>query len=447
MRIRICKCIVTCAALVTVPSWLTAQNPAEQETKQVRYKVISLGTLGGSFAEGNGISNKDWVAGFSTLPGDQAYHATLWTKERGLQDLGTLGGANSSMSFPVKDARGLLVGVADISTIDPFNEGLCGGQAAPFTISDPYICRGFMWKKGVMTPLPTLGGNNSFAENVNDRGQIVGIAETANPDPNCIAPQVFDFEAVIWGPPQDQIQELPLLPGDVVAFATGINDKGQVAGAAGPVCASPPVALYTSSHIVLWENGTVTNLGSLGGVAGNLPFAINNRGDIVGQSDVAGDTANQAFLWTKEKGMQALGTLPDYNASGVAFGINNKGQIVGGLNDASGSGPAVLWQNGLATDLNTLICGGSSLYLGFAGDINDDGEIAGQAIDINTGAMVGFLAIPVQGGDDCQANPIAGQRVVLPEAVREQLRQHSNHGRFGRGLIRPQQFVGATGNR
>src|SRR5215469_10684468 len=84
------------------PLSLTAQGAAGQETNPVHYKVINLGTLGGSFSEALGINNKGWVPGFSTLQGGQSYHATLWTREQGLQDLGTLGGSNSSVNFEVK---------------------------------------------------------------------------------------------------------------------------------------------------------------------------------------------------------------------------------------------------------------------------------------------------------------------------------------------------------
>ena len=39
------------------------------------------------------------------------------------------------------------------------------------------------WQNGVMTALPTLGGNNSSATGVNNLGQVVGWAETAAKDP------------------------------------------------------------------------------------------------------------------------------------------------------------------------------------------------------------------------------------------------------------------------
>ncbi|HEX4920592.1 MAG TPA: hypothetical protein VFV92_07620, partial [Candidatus Bathyarchaeia archaeon] len=358
-------------------------------------------------------------------------HASLWTKGEGLQDLGTLGGLNSSISFPVKDNRGLIAGVSDTSNTDPFQEDFC-------TLGSGLICLGFLWQNGLMIPLPTLGGNNSGATNVNSRGQVVGAAESATQDSNCIAPQVFDFQAVIWGPHKDEIQALPPLPSDVVSLATGINEHGQVVGMSSPICGQLSLT-STSQRVVLWQNGSVIDLGSLGGIANNLPFAINDRGEVVGVSDVAGDTAQHGFLWTKDKGMQDLGLLPGDVVSN-ALGLNNKGQVVGGSADVNNNGSAVLWENGVITDLNTLVCDGSSLYLDYAGDISDNGEITGQAIDTNTGAIVGFLAVPSTPDEPCETDLSAGRRFALAGNIRERLRKRKDFGRFGASLINRSRF-------
>jgi hypothetical protein len=51
------------------------------------------------------------------------------------------------------------------------------------------------------------------------------------------------------------------------------------------------------------------------------------------------------------------------------------------------------------TDLNTLVAPGSPRLL-FANDIDDDGEIVGQAQDPSTGELFAFLAVPRCGGGD-----------------------------------------------
>jgi hypothetical protein len=54
---------------------------------------------------------------------------------------------------------------------------------------------------------------------------------------------------------------------------------------------------------------------------------------------------------------------------------------------------AAVWQDGVMTDLNTLIRPGSSLYLIAANWINNHGDIVGTARDRDTHALVPFLAI------------------------------------------------------
>lgn len=218
----------------------------------------------------------------------------------------------------------------------------------------------------------------------------------------------LDFKAVIWGPEQGQIRELFPLPGDSVGMALWINDRRQVVGASGS-CANtliPPFAV--GAHAVLWdEDGSVHDLGTLGGTAnpdlliGNIAFAINNRGQVVGASALPGNQVLHAFLWSAENGIQDLGTLPgDDNSAGLD--INNRGDVVGGSihgTVASGSPRAFLWHKGKIHDLNTLIPKDSPLYLLTAFGINDDGEISGFGVQTSTGEVHAFLASPVNGDE------------------------------------------------
>lgn len=71
--------------------------------------------------------------------------------------------------------------------------------------------------------------------------------------------------------------------------------------------------------------------------------------------------------------------------------MNDRDQVVG----LFFSGHAFLWQNGQMADLNNLVIPGTKLILTNAQDINDRGEITGQAKDPSTGAAVAFKAIPV----------------------------------------------------
>ena len=155
-----------------------------------------------------------------------------------------------------------------------------------------------------------------------------------------------------------------------------------MAGASG-ICSTlnPYILFYIlSRHALLWDKGLATDLGNLGGTGafgpGNLALRVHNQGEAVGTSDLKGNTNFHAFLWTRETGMQDLGTLPGDVNSG-AIGINDRGEVDGVSFDASGNMRAFVRQNGVMTDLNTLIPADSPLNLLFAHGINSRGEIVG----------------------------------------------------------------------
>jgi uncharacterized membrane protein len=84
-----------------------------------------------------------------------------------------------------------------------------------------------------MDPRPTLDDYNGYAAGVNDVGQLVGWAEKPVHDSTCVSPQELQFEAVIWGPKNGQVQPLPPIYNHPDSAATAINNKGQVVGISG----------------------------------------------------------------------------------------------------------------------------------------------------------------------------------------------------------------------
>ncbi|HYU93295.1 MAG TPA: hypothetical protein VEN95_07435 [Actinomycetota bacterium] len=383
--------IAVLGALV-FPLLLPGSNLARAE-QPTPYQVTQLRSLGGTTSAGNGINDRAWVMGASNLAGDRTTHATLW-RDGATIDLGTLGGPNSAILWPVKNNAGLIVGVAETPEIDPLGESWSCSFFFPSATG--HTCLGFVWQDDRMKPLPTLGGNNGFAAGVNNRGLVVGWAENTVHDATCNAPQVLQFRAVLWDISHDQVRELSPLPGDTVSAATAINDQGQVVGISG-ICDNA-VGRFSAAHAVLWNNGIPVDLGDLGGQAWNTPMAINHRGEVVGFANLPGGDPGafnaHAFLWTEEDGMQDLGTLPG-DAISQALGINGRGQVVGLSCGGSGC-RAFLWEGGVMTDLNTRVTPGYGGQLLFANDINDAGAISGQAIDPETGDAVAFLAAPVR---------------------------------------------------
>ncbi|MGD1082377.1 MAG: hypothetical protein ABR881_29005 [Candidatus Sulfotelmatobacter sp.] len=405
-----CVAVALFAALVLTVQ-LTAQEP---QHKTQYYTVQDLGTLGGTYSLAGGLSNNGWVSGQSTLP-DGNLHPAVW-RDGVITDLGTLGGLNGWAGWRPNN-RGEAGGAAETSIPDPNGEDYC-------SFGTYLECHPFLSRDGVMTALPMLDGNNGESAGVNNLGEVVGGVENTTIDTTCVAPQgYYQVKAVLWK--NGEIHELPTFNGDSRSYGLGINDRGQIAGASGDCSAY-------NLHALLWQDRRVINLGNLGGEMNNAALDINNLDQVVGYSDLPGDTTMHGYLWQKSTGMSDLGTLPG-DVGSDADGINNLGQVVGGSWDAEGNERAILWQNGVMTDLNTLIPPDSPLYLIEAtGTINDRGQIAGIGLT-STGDVHAFLVTPTARQWEISERP----RVVLPENVRK-LVQQLRRGRFGHKLTRPQ---------
>jgi probable HAF family extracellular repeat protein len=381
---------ITLFTLLAMPIGLAAQGNQKTQKLQ-RYTISDLGPLqGGTFSQPFFINRYGLVSGSSNLS-DGNQHATLWLQKLKV-DIGTpgLGGPNS-IAFGDNDGF-QSSGEAETSTPDPNGEDFCG-----FTTH--LTCLPFLWQNGEMTQLPTLGGNNGAANAISNRGVVVGFAENSTPDPGCPTPQVLHFEPAFWE--KGAIHKLPTVGGDPDGVAYEINDRGDVAGTSGTCTTFNPNFLNNllAVHALLWENGKATDLGNLGGktgqAGGNAAYSVNNQGEVVGSSDLTGDTTFHAFLWTRKTGMQDLGTLPGDVASN-SISINDTGSVVGLSLDAKFNPRAFLWQKGKMTDLNTMIAGHSPLHLMTGCSINSRGEITGLGMT-RSGEIHTYLATPAAG--------------------------------------------------
>src|SRR5437773_8018677 len=390
---------VACCGVALTPA--QAQGPQAIKAR-TQYQVSNLPDFGGTSSGGNSINDQSWVAGYSRQL-DRNRHATLWRSSL-LTDLGTLGGPNSSVTWNVKNTQGIIVGISQTADPEPLGEA----WSSAFFYSTPnnvgYINLGFIWQNNQMRGLlPFSGGDNSFATGANNFGQAVGWAENGVHDTACVSPQVLQFRPAVWTLGPDNIQDLPLIPGDSSGAATAINDIGQIVGISG-IC-DQAVGRHTAKHAVLWENGTVTDIyPNPPAPWWNTPTAINQRGDVVGFAGdpafVEGDVLH-AFMWTKEDGIRQLKPLPHRTPKHVdseAYGINEARQVVGVSCDTDlVDCRAVIWDHGnTPTDLNDLK-GNFPKMLTSAKDINNKGEITGRAIDPSTGVLTAYLAVPLGG--------------------------------------------------
>jgi len=382
-----------------------------------RYTVTDLGLVGGPPGQPIVVANNGLISGGAAVS-NTVWHAMLWFHGRqfDLAKAGGLGGP-SSEAFGINE-KGQAVGKAETPNLDRNGEDFCG-------FGSQHVCHPFIWQNGVTAPLPLLRnengltGANGGANAINNRGQIVGTSENGEQDSTCPSvnhalgqSQQFRFKPVIWQ--NGTVKELPTVSGDPDGIAFAINDNGQAVGASGECTrflSNGDLTYLHGLHATLWENGTVTDLGNLGGVAGgggNTAFSINNRGQVVGHMGTANGPAH-AYLWSKDAGMQDLGTLPG-DFTSVALSINENGDIVGISLDAKFNPRAyVRLDGGMLVDLNSLIPADTPLFLFDACSINSRKEIIGIAVD-SAGNFHGYLATPSNATDDSAAAPSEDNR-------------------------------------
>lgn len=389
--------IILAITVASVAFAVAQQADAQPPATAVHYELTDLPSLGAPNSGGNSINNRDWVAGYSVVSSRQARHAVVW-RSKTLLDLGTLGGPNSSVAWNVKNARGTIVGISQTATPEPLGEGWSSAAFYSGPFATGFINLAFAWENGQMRALPTLGGDNGYATGANNSNIAVGWAENTCRDATCVPPQVLQFRPVWWDLDHgDAIHEFALYSGDTSGAATAINDRGQAAGISG-IC-DQAVGRYTAKHAVLWDGQTVIDLGNLGAPWWNTPTAMNESGDVVGFAGDPGFPEGDyvhGFIWTKAEGIKPLPALPGHVDS-EPYGINQRRQVVGLSCDADFADcRAVIWENGVVTDLNSLKDASYAPRLERAKDINDQGEITGRAVDPVSGARTAYFARPMR---------------------------------------------------
>jgi probable HAF family extracellular repeat protein len=447
--------VVVVLVVLTVPIQMAAQDKQGHHRKYHHYKLIDLGTFGGSasyFQFGppttqtptDGIVNRrrTFVGSADTSTADPfpAYcfntdclvsNAFRW-RNHALTNLGALPGGGSSAALWTS-ASGPIAGISENGETDPLYSGL------------PEV-RAVLWEQGKIHDLGTLeGGYESFASAVNSRGQVVGAALNTTADANSMQagifwlwggitpPYQYQTRAFLWDK-QNGMQDLGTLPGGTDAQAILINEPGQVVGYSYTASTQSGACFPLATSSFFWEKGKqMSDLGGFGGTC-TLASDLNNRGQVVGTSNLKGDRKSRAFFWQRGmKELRDLGTLGGDNAFpgfisdtgdivgkadlpgsrhqyhhavlwrnctrnctkidlGVlkgdacsrAYGVNSSGQVVGNsesekLCDLSGE-HAFLWEDGQMTDLDALIPAHSPLKLSHAFVITDGGEIAGLGV-------------------------------------------------------------------
>jgi probable HAF family extracellular repeat protein len=350
-----------------------------QTTTSTYYKVVDLGTLGGSSSWPSAINDKGQVVGSSNLAGDQNNHAFLY-KDGKMTDLGTLGGTSSEAKGINESGqvvgwsdnssgqrRGFLYdstnGMRDLNDLIPADSGWTMYEAAGINTDGQIVASSWgntqpdtdivcdYWSGSgpavgaalVLSPTTTgdyevhdlgyLGGYYSRATSINNSSKVVGFSYTVP----CGGGQPFFY---------DESAD-PQLQGLSMSEAVGLNNTGKVVG-------------YRKE----WINGSCVDVGS-------------------------GNDCWRAVLYdSATKQIQYLGDLRGTYPSGprgvfgsVASGINDSGDVVGrsGIQDGTYGGDvhAFLKESGQPMiDLNTLIPADSGWTITSASAINNNGQIA-----------------------------------------------------------------------
>jgi uncharacterized membrane protein len=325
------------------------------------------------------------IVGLGTVAAQPAVSSTTSVTASGYTitttDLGTLPGGTYSSAWEINnrnqivgmgyDATGSLVELLwddGVLTTFPNFDPCC--FAMPEEINDSRevvgtesiafsLAYGVYWDAtGAVFGLPPIPNNGSDvhvrAHGINNSSQIVGVSGEVN---NGI---LGPWHAVLWQG-TTLVRDL-----GVIGEPWGINDVGDIVG--------------NAVNGFLWHNGSIVDLG---GFPNGLSAAvdINNLGVILGNS------GGRAATWQNGT-LSILPALPGRTVYNIVTDISNNNDVAGyGMASGDVQETGILWRNGQAIELGRLPGGTVSRAYG----INDKGQIVGEANTPGPGPFHGVL--------------------------------------------------------
>lgn len=177
----------------------------------------------------------------------------------------------------------------------------------------------YLLSKGKWLHLGVLSPNNKDyrVSAMNDHAQLVGFCTI-----NDSSPIGEHLHAFLWDA-HGLKRDLGTL-GLETSIADDINNRGQIVGSV-----SDP---HAPEHAFLWEKGHMRDLGALPGFHTSYAVAINDSGEVVGNVSTGDPNKDHAFLWRDGKMVDLNTLIPSNSGWVLerAIGINNRGQIIGG---------------------------------------------------------------------------------------------------------------------
>jgi probable HAF family extracellular repeat protein len=298
-----------------------------QATDAAALAINDRGTIVGRYADANGRTH-----GFLRTPRGEFttidFPRASFTVAAAINNRGAISGMYSLPTAPTV-RHGFLLTNGSLRTFDPpgssftnalgINDGndvvgrfctLFIGKCRP--PGDVHV-RGFLFRDGSFTIFEVPGSVETDAFAINNRGQIVGAYQTA------------DRQTQLFVLREGEFTTIALPDGVPVSLDKGgINDRGDIVGA---YCdgAPPCDVLPTGTHGFLMSDRRFRTI-DFPGASATAAFGINNRGQIVGGYFVHGMNVAHAYLLHDLVQQDAVDEAAHADANGDAGALGGRGE-------------------------------------------------------------------------------------------------------------------------
>lgn len=332
------------ASLAPSTAGLRSITDVEWTRSTTGVEMISIGQFNGDYTTLVDINDSEVAVGWRNGIG-VGERAIMWQNGT-FTDLGTLGGG-FSRAYQIN------------------NSGVIVGEASDeFGVTHPVV-----WENGVIRALPQLDPQNlrfgAAARSINDRGDVVGNDT-----------RLGVIHAALW-PADGGVVDLGMLPDANIGWANGINNQGDILGQ----------SIFFSDfsrHATRWVGGSMSEVTLPSGAlpaGASIPSGrmLNDAGEFLADLRTS-DPATRRGIVFRDGNFQVLPLLAGaLEASTMAIGLNQAGDIVGGAHDATNWRPVVWQRSGDLTNLGMPPSQGFAGGLAFAHGINNRGYIVGEA--------------------------------------------------------------------